>query len=144
MEKKKDDCIFCKIAKGEIPSAKVYEDKDVIAFLDISPVNKGHTLVLPKHHYETIMETPEFLLHNIMDVIKKVSKVLVITKKGGVNVCQNNGKAAGQLVNHVHFHVIPRHEGDGHKFDWKNTKYKDAKEQEEYRKAIEAAVKAEL
>ncbi len=135
------DCIFCKLAKGEIPCAKVYEDKYVLAFLDISPINKGHTLVIPKKHYASIMDLPKPLLHKVIDVVQKVSKALLATPESGVNITQNNGAAAGQFVFHAHFHVMPRHAGDGHHFDWTNTKYASNEEMEEYRKAIEAAVK---
>ena len=103
------DCIFCKIAKGEIPSRKVYEDKDVIAFLDINPANPGHTLVMPKRHAETIMDADDESLEKAIVVAKTIAtRIKERLNADGVNILQNNGKHAGQLVNHVHFHVMPR------------------------------------
>lgn len=136
-----NDCVFCKIIKGEIPCDKVYEDNQVIAFLDISPVNPGHTLVIPKKHYETIIDVPTKILHKTIDVAQKVAKALVVTPDGGVNVFQNNKPAAGQLVPHIHFHLIPRHSGDGHTFTWKEQGYESDAQKEEYRKCIEKALK---
>lgn len=115
------DCIFCKIIKGEIPCTKVYEDKNTIAFLDINPVNPGHTLVVPKAHYETIEETPEKTLSEAIAVVKKII-IAIDQLNEGSNVGVNNKSAAGQLVPHVHFHVIPRNKGDGLKH-WGSRKY---------------------
>lgn len=136
-----NDCIFCKIIAGEVPCDKVYEDSEILAFLDISPINPGHTLVISKEHHETIMDVPSDTLHKIMDVAQKVAKSLVVTKEGGVNVFQNNKPAAGQVVPHIHFHVIPRHAGDGHAFTWKGNNYANDESKEEYRKCIEKALK---
>ena len=109
-----DNCVFCKIVKGDIKAANVYEDKDVVAFLDISPAGKngGHTLVLPKKHYEIITDIPDKELASLAKAVKKVSAAL-LKLSAGVNVLQNNKKAAGQYVMHAHFHIIPRHENDG-------------------------------
>lgn len=137
------DCVFCKIVKGEIPCDKVYEDKDVLAFLDISPINKGHTLVIPKKHYANIMDMPKPLLHKVIDAVQRVSKALISTPESGIGIAQNNGAAAGQFVFHAHFHVMPRHAGDGHHFDWTNTKYASKEEMEGYRKAMESAIARE-
>ena len=109
-----DDCIFCKIIKGEIPSIKLYEDEKTIAFLDIYPVAKGHTLIIPKNHsatlYDISIEDAEAVGATVSRVTKTVKKVL---KCDGVNVYQGNEKAAMQEIFHVHFHVIPRFEDDG-------------------------------
>ena len=109
-----DDCIFCKIIKGEIPSIKLYEDEKTIAFLDIYPVAKGHTLIIPKNHsatlYDISIEDAEAVGATVSRVAKTVKKVL---KCDGVNVYQGNEKAAMQEIFHVHFHVIPRFEDDG-------------------------------
>lgn len=108
------ECIFCKIVNKEIPSTKIYEDKDVLVMLDIKPATKhgGHTLVLPKKHFELINEIPDKLLNKIILVIKKISKALL--KYGnGLNILQNNKKIAGQAIPHVHFHLIPRFQDDG-------------------------------
>lgn len=107
----KQDCIFCDIVEGEMPSYKVYEDENVIAFLDVNPVSKGHTLVVPKEHVDDIHEAEE------MDYMwKPMVKVSNAVKEAfgaeGVNIAQNNGEKAGQEVFHLHFHVTPIYEGD--------------------------------
>ncbi|MEK6860850.1 MAG: HIT family protein [Nanoarchaeota archaeon] len=117
------DCLFCKIIKREIPSDIVYEDDKVIAFLDIHPVNKGHTLVLPKQHYENLFDVPENILINTMKTVKKIA-VALSKYSDGVNVGQNNRMAAGQLVDHIHFHLIPRFNEDGLKH-WPGKKYQE-------------------
>lgn len=130
------DCIFCKIIKGEIPCANVYEDKEVIAFLDISPVNPGHTLVVPKKHYETLIDLPDELACKVMKAVKKVvSAVKEAMNADGINILQSNLKPAGQDVFHVHFHIIPRIVGDG-LHHWPQNKYKEG-QMEEVRKKIE-------
>ncbi|MHA1944940.1 MAG: HIT family protein [Candidatus Hodarchaeales archaeon] len=109
-----EDCIFCKIIAGEIPSVKLYEDEKTIAFLDIYPVAKGHTLIIPKNHsatlYDISIEDAEAVGATVSRVAKTVKKVL---KCDGVNVYQGNERAAMQEIFHVHFHVIPRFEDDG-------------------------------
>jgi histidine triad (HIT) family protein len=108
------DCIFCKIAAGEIPCAKIYEDGDVIVFLDIAPVNFGHALVVPKRHCENIADAPEETLAKLIAAAKKIGRALLATGDyNGFNLGVNNGQSAGQAVPHLHFHVIPRREGDG-------------------------------
>lgn len=130
-----DDCIFCKIIKGEIPSSKIYEDENVFAFLDIGPITKGHTLVIPKQHSENIFDISEETLCSVMKVVKKLASVVKeATGSGGIVIGMNNNKVAGQEVPHVHFHIIPRKEGDGLKH-WQNGKYDDG-EMEEYHKKI--------
>ncbi len=107
-------CIFCKIAGKEIPASIVYEDSKVLAFLDISPANKGHVLVIPRQHYVTLLEVPDSTLAEVAKVVKKVSgAVLKATKAKDFNVAQSNGNSAGQEVMHVHFHIFPRFKGDG-------------------------------
>lgn len=116
-------CIFCKIINGEIPSYKVYEDEQTLAFLDINPVNSGHTLVVPKKHYANIEAADEETLSQVIRVVKKVGLSL---KKNlavaGYNVQVNNDPAAGQAVFHLHFHVTPRIANDGLKL-WPQKKY---------------------
>ena len=108
------DCIFCKLVKGEIPSTKVYEDDQDLAFLDINPANKGHTLVIPKRHYGDLEEIPADELASLMQVVQKVGKAMKsAVQADGFNIVQNNGRAAGQVVDHLHFHVIPRFASDG-------------------------------
>jgi len=125
-----DDCIFCKIIKGDIPSYKVYEDDKVIAFLDTAPNNFGHTLVVPKKHTETLLDTPDETLSYLMSVSKKVAKaVLDATGTKGFNLAQNNFPVAGQEVPHVHFHIIPRLEDDDYKF-WPHRQYAEGQADE--------------
>lgn len=120
-----EGCIFCKIIEGEVPCSKIYEDDDVIAFLDVSPINKGHTLVVPKKHCENIFDIDGETLEKVVGAVKRVAEGV---KKGvnadGVVVSQNNGKAAGQVVMHLHFHVIPRFKEDELK-GWPRGRYKD-------------------
>jgi len=109
-----EDCIFCKIVNGEIPCQKVYENDKILAFLDISPIHKGHTLVIPKEHHENILDIPDETLAELAKTAKKVSKaVKKATNADGFNVTQNNGAAAGQAVFHFHLHIIPRFKDDG-------------------------------
>lgn len=130
-----EDCIFCKIVKGEIPSAKIYEDKEFFAFLDIAPVNPGHTLIVPKLHCENLLDFPKAEETDLMEFIKKVAgAVMKATKADGFNLGMNNGGAAGQVVKHAHFHIIPRYSGDGLK-QWPNGKYKEG-EMERVQKKI--------
>ncbi|WP_096201474.1 HIT family protein [Bacillus sp. FJAT-45350] len=116
------NCIFCKIIKDEIPSAKVYEDENVLAFIDISQVTKGHTLVIPKVHQENIFELkPEVAAHLFSVVPKIANAVKKQFNPVGLNILNNNGKAAGQAVFHYHLHLIPRYgEGDGYGGVWKD------------------------
>lgn len=106
---KKD--IFCKIIDGEIPSYKIYEDNDVLAFLDISQVTKGHTLVVPKKHYDNFLATPHEVMHKVMDIAQRIGQVTIkLLGAKGVNILTNCYEAAGQTVPHFHVHVIPRYE----------------------------------
>jgi len=124
------DCIFCKIIKGELPSAKIYEDADTLAFLDIGPVNKGHALVIPKAHVEQFIDMDNEAAENLIVAVKKVVQaVLKGVGADGINVMTSNGEAAGQVVPHVHFHLIPRFKGDGFKF-WPQGKYEEREMEE--------------
>jgi len=108
------DCVFCKIVKGEIGCAKVFEDNDVLAFLDVNPVSKGHCLVIPKIHFENIFNVEESILQKVIVAAKNISeKIKVSLQADGINLIQANGKVAGQEIMHFHLHIIPRHEGDG-------------------------------
>ncbi len=109
-----DNCIFCEIISGKIPSSKVYEDDNVLAVLDIKPTNLGHTLVFPKTHVKNIEEASEEMLAQLMVVVKKVGKSLKENLPAeSYNVCENNDEVAGQIIAHLHFHVVPRHRDDG-------------------------------
>ena len=109
----KNDCVFCAIAAGEIPSFKVYEDDLVLAYLDINPFAKGHTLVIPKVHAAGLLDADDAML---ADVIVRVKRVASHLKEAlgcdGFHILQNNGEAAGQTVRHLHFHIVPRWTGD--------------------------------
>ncbi|SDC44181.1 histidine triad (HIT) family protein [Pelagirhabdus alkalitolerans] len=115
-----ENCIFCKIINGDIPSAKVYEDDDVLAFLDISQVTKGHTLVIPKNHVKDIYETDEATASTLFARIPKIAKALEKSfEPAGINVLNNTKEAAGQSVFHLHIHLIPRYdEDDGYDAKW--------------------------
>ncbi|MBN2567493.1 HIT family protein [Candidatus Woesearchaeota archaeon] len=118
------DCIFCRIAKGEIPSAKVFEDAEHIAFLDISPVNKGHTLVVPKAHVETMLDMDSRAWMRLMGRSRAIAKAIVkATGCDGYNVFMNNRPSAGQEVPHAHIHIIPRFSGDGRTKRWDKVAY---------------------
>lgn len=107
---KKDDCIFCKIAAGEIPSRKIYEDKDLIAIMDLSPTSKGHSLIVPKEHYTNIYDIDEEIAGKVMKTAKKLAtKMTVALNCDGFNLLQNNGETAGQTMFHFHMHLIPRY-----------------------------------
>lgn len=109
------DCIFCKIISGELPSNKIYEDDLVMAFLDINPVNTGHTLVIPKKHYSNTLETPDELLQHLVIVVKRLANAIVkATGSGGCNISINNGEASGQIIFHAHWHIMPRFSNDGY------------------------------
>ena len=113
------DCIFCKIAAGQIPCHKLYEDDQVLAFLDVGPLSEGHTLIIPKAHYVTIDQMPADLAAACMAVVPALSRAIVAaTGAEGWNVLQNNGRISGQAVDHVHVHIIPRRSGDGLGYRW--------------------------
>lgn len=116
---KQDDCIFCKIAAGEIPSKTLYEDEKFRVILDLGPATKGHSLILPKDHAADLYELSEKTAADVMKLAK--SMALLLREKlrcDGLNVVQNNGEAAGQTVSHFHLHLIPRYKGDGQRIDW--------------------------
>jgi histidine triad (HIT) family protein len=103
-----ESCTFCKIARKEAPSSTVYEDEDVIAFMSIQPINVGHTLVVPKKHYENIYEIPEEEVAYLYKVVKKLAHaVKQAADTEGIRIVQNNGEAAGQVILHMHVHIIP-------------------------------------
>ena len=116
---KDKDCIFCKIANGEIPSATLYEDEDFRVILDLGPASKGHALILPKQHYANIYEIDEAVAAKAFVLAKKMAgKMTNALHCDGFNVVQNNGTAAGQTVFHFHMHLIPRYEGEEDFLKW--------------------------
>lgn len=116
---KKDKCIFCKIANGEIPSKTLYEDDDFRVILDLSPATRGHALILPKEHADNLFELPQTDAAKVLVVAKKIAAAMK-EKLGcdGLNLVQNNGEAAGQTVSHFHLHIIPRYANDGQNINW--------------------------
>ena len=136
-----EDCIFCKIIKGDIPSVKIFEDETVLAFMDIGPVVKGHALVIPKVHCDPITNTPPELLQTLIVAVQKVAAAQIDgLGADGVNVSQANGKVAGQEVPHIHFHVIPRFTDDGHSWSQVQGKYDRPGEMEEFAQKTAAAL----
>ena len=114
-----NNCIFCKIANGEIPAATVYEDEDFRAILDLGPASKGHTLILPKKHAANLFELPEETAKKVLPLAIKLGARLVEGLHAeGLNVVQNNGEAAGQTVMHFHVHLIPRYKNDTVDVKW--------------------------
>ena len=113
------ECIFCKIAGGEIPSSTVYEDEDFRVILDLGPATKGHALILPKHHYANLYEIPEEMAAKAMVLAKRMAAAMTEALGcDGFNIVQNNGEIAGQTVFHFHMHLIPRYVNDGQKILW--------------------------
>lgn len=117
---KKDDCIFCKIANGEIPSKTLYEDERFRVILDLGPATKGHALILPKDHFSNLFELPDETAGEVMKLARRMSVHMKDKLHAdGFNLVQNNGECAGQTVMHFHLHLIPRYEGDGQHILWK-------------------------
>ena len=117
---KDDNCIFCKIASGEIPSKTLYEDEEFRVILDLGPVAKGHALILPKSHYANLYELPEDTAAHVMLLAKKMAVQMTDRLHcDGFNLLQNNGEIAGQTVFHFHIHLIPRYKDDGQEIGWK-------------------------
>jgi histidine triad (HIT) family protein len=123
----KDGCLFCNIIEGEIPSHKVYEDENVMAFLDANPVSKGHTLVVPKKHVENIhgSEGMSYMWDAIVNVSNAVKAAF---NPGGINIDQNNGAVADQEIFHLHFHVIPRYDGSEIDMDYDKSELEEGED----------------
>ena len=141
------DCLFCKIAQGDIPSLKVYETEGVLAFLDISPVEKGHTLVISKRaHTVTLLDTPAAIADELLAAARLIAAAMVRAGFGGVNLVQNNFPDGGQAVPHIHFHLIPRAKGRKGPLVWKSgsSPYADEAERAAFAERLRSAVAAEL
>ena len=110
-----EDCIFCKIVAGEIPSHKIYESENILAFLDAFPLSTGHSLVIPKKHVETLPDIDDIVLYELITITKKIAKILDCNN---YNILQNNGKLAYQAIKHAHFHIIPKTDDEGLKLEW--------------------------
>ncbi|MBR6022926.1 MAG: HIT family protein [Kiritimatiellae bacterium] len=118
------DCIFCKIAAGEIPSTRVYEDDLCVAFLDISPITPGHALVIPRAHHSGVTSTPDDLAAHLLNVAQRVARAQKTALGAeGVNIFTNEGQIAGQSVFHTHFHVIPQYASAPHRWNFDSTPY---------------------
>ena len=134
-----NDCVFCKIAQGKIPADKIYEDEKFFSFLDINPNNPGHTLIIPKNHYENIYSLPDEIICDIGLLVKKIS---IAVKHGvsadGINIIMNNDSAAGQIVFHAHFHIIPRFADDGLRH-WPGKSYANKEEPAEIAEKIKGS-----
>jgi histidine triad (HIT) family protein len=136
-------CIFCSIVQGTIPCALVYSTTNTMAFLDIAPVHPGHILVIPKAHYATLWDLPAELGCELVGAMQQISNALCRALRApGLNVMMNNHKVAGQLVDHAHFHLIPRYEGDGLRL-WPQSAYPSLEKMQEVAAAIKAAVTEE-
>ncbi|MBE5849253.1 MAG: HIT family protein [Lachnospiraceae bacterium] len=128
---KKDDCIFCKLANGDIPTNTIYEDNDFRVFLDAAPATKGHCLIVPKEHFDNLEELSDDVASKVFPLAKKMMKLLK-EKLGwdGFNVVQNNGEVAGQTVFHFHTHLIPRYIDDGQNLNMKPSSPKEGELEE--------------
>ncbi len=116
---KDENCIFCKLANGEIPTATLYEDDNFRVILDASPASKGHALILPKEHYANLYELDDAVASKVLPLAKKlITKLTEILGCDGYNIVQNNGETAGQTVFHYHMHLIPRYKGDTVGLGW--------------------------
>ena len=128
---KKDDCIFCKLANGEIPTATLYEDNDFRVILDLGPASKGHALILPKEHYDNLYELDDEIASKVLVLAKKmITRMTKALGCDGYNLVQNNGEAAGQTVHHFHPHLIPRYKDDQVGLGWNMGKLTDEDKEE--------------
>lgn len=135
---KDENCIFCKLANGDIPTATVYEDEYLRAIMDAAPANKGHIIILPKSHAANIYELEDEYVSRAFVLAKKLAVALKkLTGCDGVNILQNNGGAAGQTVFHFHVHVIPRFKDDDCTIVWKPTSYEDGEASDVAKKIAE-------
>lgn len=135
------DCVFCRIVAGTLPCSRIYEDADTLAFMDIGPVVKGHALVIPKAHFDPLPALTLPLLQHLIGVVQKVVRAqFVALHADGVNISQANGEIAGQVVPHVHFHVIPRFKNDGFHRNWTPGKYTDLTEMKTFATRLAAAL----
>ena len=132
---REDNCIFCKIANGDIPSKMLYEDEEFKVILDLGPATKGHALILPKNHYHDLYDLPDETVGKVMLLAKKMAMHMTEKLKcDGFNLVQNNGEAAGQTVFHFHLHLIPRYEEDGQTLGWKSLELSQEEMEEIYQK----------
>jgi histidine triad (HIT) family protein len=135
------NCLFCKIVAGQLPACTVHEDADTLAFMDIGPIVHGHTLVIPKVHVDPLTSTPPEILQKLIVVVQKIAQAqMKAFRADGINVIQSNGRAAGQVVPHLHFHVIPRFSDDGHHWNWTPRPYAKPEDMNALADRIKAAL----
>jgi len=133
------ECVFCRIVAGELPCYRIFEDDVSIAFLDIGPLAEGHLLVVPKKHYEQITEMPADEVAALARNLPLLARAVVrATGAEGFNILQNNGRCSGQVVMHVHFHIIPRREGDGLGYRWPAKRYPEGRAEQIQRQIVDA------
>lgn len=133
-------CVFCRIVAKEIPASIVYETPYVVSFLDVNPLADGHLIVIPREHYSRLDELPLEVGKEVLGVLPALGKALIsVTGAAGYNLLQNNGEAAGQVVSHLHFHLVPRNDGDGLGYRWNAGTYasgRDVQLADAYRNAL--------
>jgi histidine triad (HIT) family protein len=123
-----EDCLFCKMVSGQIPVTKIYEDEDILCFMDIGPISEGHTLVITKQHVDKLHECPPEILSKVVSKLGRIAgAVAAAMNSDGYNILNNTGKVAGQHIQHLHFHIIPRKKGDGVFDRWPSFKYPEGK-----------------
>lgn len=134
-----DQCVFCMIAQDQLPSLKVFEDQDILAFLDVSPLADGHLLIIPKQHFIHLDKMPADLVGALCRQLPRLAAAVVAaTGAQGYNVLQNNSRCAGQVVQHVHFHIIPRVQDDGLGYRWLAKKYPQDKDKQVHQQILQA------
>lgn len=137
----RQSCVFCRINAGELPSNRLFEDDVIIAFLDIAPIVKGHSLIVPRLHVELFTEVSADVRNRMTEGAQRVARGMIRgLGADGVNIFLANGAAAGQVVPHVHMHVIPRFSNDGHRWNWVASRYDNAAEASAIRDRIAAAL----
>ncbi|AKJ65448.1 HIT family protein [Kiritimatiella glycovorans] len=136
-----EDCIFCRIVRREIPAEIVWEDEALLAFMDIGPIIRGHTLVIPKVHHDPIEDTPDEIVAALFRSAKRIAAAQRESLGAeGINIIQNNGRCSGQAVFHIHVHVIPRYSDDGHHWNWDAKSYGDPSEMADLADKIRGAL----
>ena len=134
-----DNCVFCKIIVGNLPSSKLYENDLVLSFMDIAPLSPGHSLVIPKNHYETFYDIPADEAAEVTRAMLKIAPAIMKSQNAdGFNLLLANGACAGQVVDHVHFHIIPRKNSDGLGFAWRHGTYADGEATEIHQSILAA------
>ena len=125
------DCVFCKISRGEIEAVKVFENEDIPAFLDIAPINAGHTIIIPKEHHESLSTLDPSIKLQLIDIAGKIGQAMIRTSEcDGYNLHLSHGECAGQAIKHCHIHVIPRAGTDGFYWNWRSLQYNTGEAQQ--------------